>query len=143
MEQTTIVPTPLKKLLSLHGRMSNPMFVFGYVGDDPSTRTANGRREIRTEFDYLAAVTGGRAYLPPDQTKCPAYVPNILDLLHYTYTIGYYSGENPVHNPPTVEIPALRILQCGYSLVVPAAAKAAENASLIQSADSIDYRGDE
>jgi len=67
--------------------------VLGYVGNDSRSWSDSSRREIRTQLEHLARMTGGNAFFPDNQTDCSRAARQILDRAHFEYRIGFYSSE--------------------------------------------------
>jgi VWFA-related protein len=71
---------------------ATPIYMVGYVGDDSRTWSDQGRRQIRDEFEQLAAKTGGKAYFPTYSADGAAIARQILVGMRYEYRIGFYSS---------------------------------------------------
>ena len=81
------------EVLELAKRYAHPIYFFGYVGDDSRTWTEEGRREIRLQFEEIAAITGGKAFFPTKNADCSRFAQDILNGVGYSYRIGVYSSE--------------------------------------------------
>jgi VWFA-related protein len=69
-------------------------YIIGYVGEDSSTSTAAGRRQIRNEFNQLAAASGGAVYFPLSLGASLQTARQILESVHHEYKLGFYSSES-------------------------------------------------
>jgi VWFA-related protein len=71
-----------------------PIYIFGYIGDDSRTGSTAGRREIRSEFEQLAAVTNGRVLFCSQAADCAGDASDIVNALVYSYKLGFYNSES-------------------------------------------------
>jgi VWFA-related protein len=80
----------LLKTARLYGYAIN---VIGYDGDDSRSWTTAGRQEIRTELEQLGAATGGQVFFPSDEAEAKAVVEQMLELIHSTYRLSFYTSQ--------------------------------------------------
>ena len=69
-----------------------PVYFISWSGDDSSTWSEEGRKEIRKQIEQLAALTGGRVYFPSSSLDCLETGRQIMQSMQYRYRLGFYSA---------------------------------------------------
>ena len=80
-----------------------PIYLLGFAGEDSRTWSERGRREIETQFERLAGMTGGKAFFPENSTNCSGITRQILERGRYVYRFGFYSAA-PLAASPDVQV---------------------------------------
>jgi Ca-activated chloride channel family protein len=69
-----------------------PVYFISWAGDDSSTWSEEGRKEIRNQIEHIAALTGGRVYFPSSAIDCLEAGRQVMQSMQYRYRLGFYSA---------------------------------------------------
>ena len=69
-----------------------PVYFMSWAGDDSSTRSEEGRKEIGNQIEHFATLTGGRVYFPSSAIDCLETGRQVMQSMQYRYRLGFYSS---------------------------------------------------
>ena len=69
-----------------------PVYFISWPGDDSSTWSEEGRKEIGNQIEHFATLTGGRVYFPSSAMDCLETGRQVMQSMQYRYRLGFYSS---------------------------------------------------
>ena len=69
-----------------------PVYFMSWAGDDSSTWSEEGRKEIGNQIEHFAILTGGKVYFPSSAIDCLETGKQVMQSMQYRYRLGFYSS---------------------------------------------------